>query len=367
MGDPKPRHLLHVFPTFAIGGSQIRFGQLVALHGERYRHTVISLDGNTAMAARLPQGAPVIQACVSMNRGSLILDVRQAVRLLDQFKPDLLVTYNWGSMEWWLAKKCRSFLPHVHVEDGFGADERFHQFRRRKIIRRLLLNDPNTITVLPSTTLLNIAHNDWRLRESRLQYIPNGVAWRRFGKSLGRPKHDGVVIGTVATLRREKNIARLIALFNRAASLRPDVTLELIIVGDGAELELLKQKAQESKFGKKITFMGASNFPEQHLANMDLFALTSDTEQMPLSILEAMASSLPIVSFDVGDVAQMVSGENIKAASIPRNNDDAYVKSLLEFIDNSALRETVGNQNLQVVKERFSLTAMAASYAALFN
>ena len=367
MGNPKPRHLLHIFPTFAIGGSQIRFGQLVALHGERYRHTVISLDGNTAMAARLPKGAPVIQAGVPTNRRSLILDVRQAIGLLDQFKPDLLVTYNWGSMEWWLAKKCRRHLPHVHVEDGFGAEERRHQFWRRKILRRLLLSDPTTTTVLPSTTLLNIAQNDWRLRADRLQYIPNGVAWRRFGPHLSSPKHDGVVIGTVATLRPEKNIARLIELFSRAASLRPSIILELMIVGDGAELEPLKRKARESQFGSKIKLIGASDVPEKHLANMDVFALTSDTEQMPLSVLEAMASSLPIISFDVGDVAQMVSRENIKAASIPRDNDDAYLESLLEFIDDSALRETVGNRNLQVVKKRFSLTAMAASYAALFN
>ena len=59
MTESQRRHLLHVFPSFAIGGSQSRFAQLVRLHGERYRHTVVAIDGVLTMAQRLPQGAPV--------------------------------------------------------------------------------------------------------------------------------------------------------------------------------------------------------------------------------------------------------------------------------------------------------------------
>jgi glycosyltransferase involved in cell wall biosynthesis len=362
----RPRHLLHVFPTFAVGGSQIRFGQLVASHGDRYRHTVIALDRNTAMAARLPSGAVALEPSVFARR-SLIEDVRQAVQSLDKFGPDVLVTYNWGTMEWWLARKLRPRLAHVHIEDGFGPEERQQQFRRRILLRRLLLSDSSTTTVLPSKILLNIASHDWRLGSDRMQYVPNGVEWKRFACVQPSVSSNRIVIGTVAALRREKNIGRLIELFDQACGQRPGLTLELLIVGGGTELEKLKEKAQQSPYGSNITFTGASSEPELHLKSMDVFALTSDTEQMPLSVLEAMASSLPIVSFDVGDVAQMVSKMNTKAASTPRNDDAAFVQSLLEFIDDVTLRQTVGSQNLSVVKQHFTLEAMAASYAALFG
>ena len=100
---------------------------------------------------------------------------------------------------------------------------------------------------------------------------------------------------------------------------------------------------------------------------MDIFALSSDTEQMPLSILEAMASSLPVVSFAVGDVPDMVSPENKMAASVCLHDDEEFIKCLLEFVDKPALRKSVGDRNCLVVKERFDANQMAQAYARLFD
>jgi hypothetical protein len=85
----KSRHLLHIFPTFAVGGSQIRFSQLVKLHGSRYRHTVISLDGVQSMAANIPPAMPVeLYPFAAQREGKIV----QAIDLLDLIKPDVLVS-----------------------------------------------------------------------------------------------------------------------------------------------------------------------------------------------------------------------------------------------------------------------------------
>ena len=271
-------------------------------------------------------------------------------------------------MYWWVAKKLWRDLPHIHVEDGFGPDERYKLLRRRNFVRRVALANAATVTVVPSTTLLNIARTQWLLPPSRLRYIPNGIKWQRFANDGKQRGYLGkVVIGTVATLRREKNLVRLIELFNKAAAQRADVRLELLIVGGGREFNTLQKTAAESPFSDRITLAGATRVPEKLLATMDIFALTSDTEQMPLSVLEAMASSLPIVSFDVGDVARMVSIENRKTTSILRTDDEGFIGCLLELADNHQARVSIGERNLEMVKERFDVQGMADAYGALFG
>lgn len=368
MTEGKPPHLLHIFPTFAVGGSQIRFGQLVRLHGNRYRHTVIALDGVLAMASQLPAEAPVVYGPAPAKGQSLVKSVRLALTLIRQINPDRLVTYNWGSMYWWLARKFRPGLPHIHIEDGFGPEERAGQLPRRTIMRRLALADAATDLVLPSTTLLDIARQQWSLPVKRLHYIPNGINWRRFAVDADcRSGKAGLVIGTVATLRREKNIGRLIRLFTDAATSRPDLDLHLLIVGDGSEADMLRAQAKQSACADRIRFAGGTPRPEEFLAAMDIFALTSDTEQMPLSVLEAMASGLPIVSFDVGDVARMVGPQNRVFASIPRHDDEGFVRHLIGLGEDRPLRREMGAGNLMIVRSRYDEALMAKAYATLFG
>src|SRR5271154_3454159 len=92
------RHLLHVFPTFAVGGSQSRFARLVELHGARYRHTVIAIDGVLTMAERMRGGTSVTFLHERFRTNSTVRGAMRAYRMLAQCKPDLLVTYNWGSI-----------------------------------------------------------------------------------------------------------------------------------------------------------------------------------------------------------------------------------------------------------------------------
>src|SRR4051812_32792357 len=131
MDKRAPLRLLHVFPSFAVGGSQVRFGQLVRLHGERYRHTVIALNGDIGMSGQIATSAPIKFEDHSVQRPSLVQGVTAALETLDRIRPHALVTYNWGSMNWWVAKRLRPGIRHVHIEDGFGPEEKKKQYVRR--------------------------------------------------------------------------------------------------------------------------------------------------------------------------------------------------------------------------------------------
>jgi len=366
--ETKRRHLLHVFPTFAVGGSQSRLAQLLTIWEERYRHSVVSLDGMLAMAEKLPSRPAIAYVSLSLPARSTWRGLIQALDIIDTIRPDALVTYNWGSFNWWLAKRLRPKLRHVHIEDGFGPEEQQNLLRRRSIARRLILNDRSTEVVLPSQTLHRIALQSWALPPEHLHYIPNGIAWRRFAaERQHRPADRPITVGTIATLRREKNIPRLISIFNQAVSSRPSLPVMLRIVGGGDQFAEIQKHALQSPYRDRITLTGPTSAPQDHLREIDIFAITSDTEQMPLSVLEAMAASLPVISFDVGDIASMVSPENRQAASIDRTDDRSFVEWILELAADEEKRLMLGQSNLATVRNRFDANQMANSYAALLD
>ena len=364
----RQRTILHAFPTFEVGGSQIRFAALANHHGARYRHLIVAMDGKTQCLDRLQAQVPRELLSIDVPKNRTLGNFMTLRRQLATLRPDVLVTYNWGAIEWALA----NILPlcaHVHIEDGFGPEEAGSgQLRRRSLFRRLVLSHRSRV-VLPSQTLLGIARGSWRLPERRLNYVPNGIDCARFmtppdaARAVTLRRTPGeMLIGTVATLRAEKNLGRLLEAF---AKLPPDLGARLIIVGGGAERERLEARAAELAVGDGVLFTGPLNDPEKILGAFDLFALSSDTEQMPFSILEAMAAGLPIASVEVGDVRNMLSPEN--QPFIAQKTADSLAEAMMRFLKDAKLRQAVGRSNQEHVRRHYDQSAMFQRYAELFD
>ena len=105
-------------------------------------------------------------------------------RLIARLKPDVLITYNWGAIEWAMANRFAPIARHIHIEDGFGPEEREHQIARRVWFRPLALSGRHTTIVLPSHNLVRIASEQWRLGGRVRTFVqrspryPGGVALR---------------------------------------------------------------------------------------------------------------------------------------------------------------------------------------------
>jgi glycosyltransferase involved in cell wall biosynthesis len=354
--------LLHVFPSFVPGGAQLRFAAIANHFGAAYRHAIVAMDGRDECRSRLRADLDVWFPDVTVRKGDTFGNLRRFRRLLRDLRPATLITSNWGSIEWAMAN-VPPLVRHVHMEDGFGPEERDAQLRRRVWMRRLLLR--RSTVMLPSRRLLRIATEVWRLDPRRLQYVPNGIDAAAFAPASdvaeGWPA-EGPVIGTVAALRAEKNLARLLHAFQMLRAQRP---ARLVIVGDGPERAGLEALAATLGIAEAVEFTGHVAAPQSLYRGFDLFALTSDTEQMPLSVLEAMAAGLPVVATDVGDIRAMLAAENV-AGVVPRDAS-AVAAALAALLDDAAHARAIGRANRCKLERDYDQQQMFRRYAALFD
>lgn len=354
-----PRLVVHVFPTFAVGGAQARFAALANRFGAEFRHRIVALDGDLGCAARLDPSLAVDFPVVEERKHAMWRNAWRFHRLLRQWRPDLLVTCNWGAIEFALAN-IWPVARHVHVVDGFGPEEQSSQIPRRVLIRRLALR--KTTVALPSRNLVRIARDVWQLDPATVRYVPNGVDLTRFAGPPRAADRKPVTIGTVAALRAEKNLARLL---RAVAALPSDLPVRLVIVGDGAERAGLEECAGALGLRERVVFTGHRDDTPSLYAGFDIFALSSDTEQMPLSLMEAMASGLPAVATDVGDVRGMLSEAN--GPFVCALDDAAMTHALARLVTDASLRARLGAENLAKARAEFDQDRMFAAWHGLWT
>lgn len=363
-GSAADAHLLHIFPGFGIGGVPLRMAGVINHLGRRFRHTLIALDSNFAAGQALAHDLDVSLLPNRRPAMNLLASIAANAIALRRHRADLLLTYNWGAIEWAMAARLRPTMRHLHFEAGFGKEEADRPIARRVLFRRWALARCDGV-VVPSRGLEQMARRAWHVPQGRVIYLPNGVDLERFSKGGGQ---DGArapgerIIGTVAPLRPEKNIGRLLRVF---ATLPPTPPTRLVIAGDGAERPALEGLARELAIAERVVFAGQVP-PESVLGSFDIFALSSDTEQMPNAVLEAMAAGRAVAAVDVGDIRDMVCAEN-REFIVPRDDGAAFAAALARLLADPARCEQLGRGNREKAGAEFSDKRMFVAYEELFD
>jgi glycosyltransferase involved in cell wall biosynthesis len=354
-----PPLILSIFSTFAVGGPQVRFTKLAAHFAGRFRHAIVAMDGDCTCRERLDPKLDVVYPAIPFHKGRTASNVFSFRKALRELSPDVMVTSNWGSIEWSIANAL-PITRHIHIEDGFGPEEHDSQIRRRVWMRYAFLH--RCTVVVPSMTLRRIATEKWGLPETHVHYIPNGVDCARFAHRADgiHWPGTGTIIGTVAALRPEKNLSRLLLAIKSVADRH---AVRLVIVGDGPDLPKLQRLAGDLGLADRVFFVGHSADPEAYYASFDIFALSSDTEQMPLSVIEAMAAGLPIAATRVGDVPGMVSDENYRF--VTRRDERSLAEALQALVFDRALRQRLGAANQAKAFSFYDEREMFLAYSRL--
>jgi glycosyltransferase involved in cell wall biosynthesis len=348
---------LHVFATFGRGGPQVRATQVMTALGSSVRHLVLAMDGRTEASELVPSAVPVELLPPPPRRGVLAA-ARALGTLLRTRQPDLLLTYNWGAIEAVLAARMQRFEAVVHHEEGFGPEETQRRLWRRNLARRFLLRWPFAIAV-PSTGLVAIAAREWRVPQDRLRHLVNGVDLQRFHPQAGPT--GAPVIGTVGGLRAEKGHAVLLRAF---AQLPP--TCGLHLTGDGPTRQELETLATGLGVRDRVTFQGSIADPSAAYRSFAVFALPSHTEQMPLSLLEAMASGLPVAGSAVGDVPRMLP-EGSRSALVAPGDPAALARALQALLADPERRRREGAANRAHCAAHYELRACLERWLLLYR
>ncbi len=364
-------HILHLHSTFAPGGKELRTVQLINAFGRKARHTIVSAEPERLGAAdRIAKGIAVsLQPEFPSLKGrptpGRLQKIAQAMQGYD-----LICTYNWGAMDAVMAhtlfKDLHGLAPLIHHEDGFDESELRKLKKRRTWYRRIALGKAAGL-VVPSEKLEEIALVDWQQPIGRVKHIPNGIDTKAFAM---RPKKDALRlikhpgeswVGALAGLRTIKNLPRLVRVFSELPE-----NWQLVIVGEGEGRDAIVAEADRLGLNHRVHLPGAIDDPARVIGLFDIFALSSDSEQFPLSVAEAMAAGLPVVAPAVGDIAGMVSEEN-SAFIAPQGDEEKLGASLVQLARDKDLRKTVGEANRAKAVAHFDEAKMIATYRRLYS
>ncbi|MEP3227346.1 MAG: glycosyltransferase family 4 protein [Parasphingorhabdus sp.] len=368
----KTSKILHLHSTFNLGGKEARAVRLMNHFGHQADHVILSAEPDSLSArdaidrsikVSFPKDAPSLAGKPALGR------YRQLVEYYQQF--DLILSYNWGAMDGVMARtlfsRVEGLPPLIHHEDGFNEDERKKLNWKRNWFRKFALGGSQAL-VVPSGRLQDIAQSIWKQPEDKIHRIPNGIDVTPFDKKPQRGALPGfkkakgeVVVGTLAGLRAIKNLPRLV----RACAAAGD-NVRLVIVGEGPEKRVILAEAEKCGMADRLVLPGFLKDPSRYVGLFDIFALSSDSEQFPISLIEAMAAGLPVAATDVGDVKSMVCQAN---QGFIKDVDDEkqFAEALTTLVQHEQLRQDIGAQNRMKAQAEYNESKMLARYALLYG
>lgn len=363
--------ILHCHSTFSLGGKEARAVRLMNAFGDQAEHVILSampeaLSARDAIAPGIRVSFPG-DAAPPLHGKPGPARYRDLARYMRGF--DLVLTYNWGSMDAVGARRLftRGMPPLIHHEDGFNADENERLNWKRNAFRRLMLPAAKML-VVPSQRLASIATQVWKQPAARLERIPNGIDLAAYGVEpdpnaiSGLTRAPGeIVIGTLAGLRTVKNLPRLV----RTLTTLP-AHCRLVIVGEGPERDAILAEAARCGVSERVMLPGFLPEPARYIGMFDIFALSSDSEQFPISLVEAMAAGLSVVATNVGDVAAMVAPENTPLIVAP-SDEAGFAHALGELVRDPARRARVGAANRTRALAEYDEARMIDRYARLYG
>ncbi|MDB5670977.1 MAG: glycosyltransferase [Alphaproteobacteria bacterium] len=369
----RPVRILHAHSTFSLGGKEARAVVLMNALGERAEHVVITsmpgeISAREAIAAgtrvAFPADAPALAGPPSPAR------LLRLARYMRGF--DLVLSYNWGAFDAVMARRLFGSMlglpPLIHHEDGFNADEANGLLASRNLYRRIGLPAAYRL-VVPSRRLEAIALGEWRQKPARVARIPNGIAVELYRNEPARDAIPGlerrageIVVGTIAGLRPVKNLPRLVRAF---AAMRNRQS-RLVIVGTGPESETIAAEARRCRVADRVLMPGFLPNPSEYAGLFDIFALSSDSEQFPISLIEAMAAGLPAVATAVGDVRSIVAADN-QPMIVEPGDEAAFTAALDTLAERPDLRRALGRSNRERARADYDEERMIAMHLALYR
>ncbi len=375
--QPDARPLIaHVVHRLDFGGLENGLANLLhRLPRERFRHAVVSLTNSTDFRERLPPGVPVVE----LNRRSgqdwgLYLKLLRTFRSL---RPALVHTRNLATLEAQIPALAAGVPARVHGEHGRDMHDLDNRSRRYIWMRRVLSPLVHRYTAV-SQELTDYVTNEVGISAARVSRICNGVDTDRFAPRTPRPPlPDGEaaarlagrrLIGSIGRMQAVKDPLNLVRAWSLLLRDNPGLAHRtgLVLIGAGplraeAEAQLAAQGLAHTAW-----LPGARSDTPAILAALDLFVLPSLAEGISNTVLEAMASGLPVVATDVGGNRELVTPGKT-GTLVPRADPEALAHAVAAYLADDLLRARQGAAARERAVRDFSLDTMVAGYRDIYE
>jgi len=360
-------HVVHVIDSLQVGGTENGLVNLVGCLAGDFRHTVVAMTASGPLAARLPAETALV--VLGKRPGLDLRALGQLVRHFRRLRPDIVHSRNWGALDAVPAARIARSPIVVHGEHGREVTDPAGLNRRRNRIRRWLapmIDQYVTVSLDLGRWLTQTVGID----RDKVMTIHNGVDLRRFGdadREAGRAAlgvdRDTVVLGTVGRLDPVKDQARLLEAYARIPAEAGRHCL--VLVGDGPCRRDLEARAAQPDLRGRVHLLGERRDVPCLLAGFDVFALPSIAEGISNTVLEAMASGLPLVATRTGGNPELVE-DGVTGRLVPVGDTAALTEALTGYVREGHLRAMHGKAGRQRAVDHFSLERMAERYRDLY-
>jgi glycosyltransferase involved in cell wall biosynthesis len=353
-----------------VAGAEVLVAETIRRLGARIEPVIFCLDSVGQLGERLRhEGVDVVM--LGRRRGR---DWRLAWRMAHEFRQRQIdVVHAHQYTPFFYSALARCLAPGVRViltEHGRHYPDIPKPLRRavNRFALDHLADAVNACCVFSAQALTRVDGFSPR----RIEVVENGIELHRYGpasdqdavrRSLGLDPARRY-IATVARFHPVKDHATLLRAFHKVAAVRPHV--DLLLAGDGSlrpDMEALSGKLELSG---RVHFLGERSDVPKLLSAIDLFALTSVSEAASLTVLEAMASCVPVVVTAVGGNPEMVR-DGVDGILAPRGDAPAIGTAMLRILDEPATAAALGKAARAHVEQRYQLTQTVDNYWRLYQ
>lgn len=373
-GDERPL-VMHVLYSFDVGGLENGVVNLINhMAYDRFRHAVVAIAQCAPSFCQRVRRTDVEFISLHKPPGHGVKLYPRLYRLFRQTRPAIVHTRNLAALEFAVPAAFAGVRARVHGEHGWDTSDPGGTRRKYQLLRRAYSPFVNRYVAL-SGQIESYLTDRVGIARGRVERICNGVDTQRFRPAVQRASIAGspfadpaaVVIGTVGRLQTVKDQVSLVRAVAIARKQGVDGSaLRLLIAGDGPQRAEVDSEIRAAGIADITWLAGERSDVPEVMRAIDVFALPSRAEGISNTILEAMASGLPVVATDVGGNAELVvAGQT--GALVPAENPDAMAQALLRYTSDAALRQRHGAGGRQRVEQNFSIDNMVTRYTQLYE
>lgn len=370
---PTPRPLIaHIIHKLDYGGLENGVVNLInRMPAEDWRHCIVCMTDFTDFRKRI-QRPDVEVIALHKPEGKAWGTYARLWRELRRLRPDIVHTRNLAALEGQVPAFLAGIGGRVHSEHGWDVGDLDGSNPKPRLLRRLVRPFVRQYIAL-SRDIERYLRKAVGVRPDRLSQVYNGVDDSRFslqGETALTPwtGHEVFVFGTVGRAQAVKDQLTLVRAFAALISHFPHArqNARLVIIGDGPLLPRLQELVEQASLGDLVWLPGSRDDIPALMRAMDVFVLPSLSEGISNTILEAMASGLPVVATAVGGNPELVEA-GTSGALVPAGDVAQLADTLARYWQEPALARQQGQAARKIIETRFSMQRMVDQYVAVYR